>query len=363
MTGVWRGVYGYVATPDRPQNPAVAFTLKLKHGWFTHFTGSVTDDAPHGAPGTGTIYGDFNAPAVKFIKQLPVAYFQSGGRRMTLREYIIAKGYECLRELPGPPITYQGMFLDTNRMQGIWTVAARRIPLPDGKSVSMAEASGYWCAEFITGDLKASPADGPAQPFYDQSLLPALEMDDGRNIIFQQLGSFGPAESEALMSQLQQAGLRVEATPEAETFPQSTPFPGITGGLSEPARRTELFVHPEDESKARKILAATGMLAASNPVLADSELASSATVPPFPTETDPAAEAPPGYACLARLDPMEAKRLLLRLEAAGIPFQIDNGESKYETARGLRKNMYIEIFVPLATLEQAGQIYSADWKV
>ena len=363
MTGVWRGVYGYVATPDRPQKPSAAFTLKLKQGWFAHFTGSVTDDAPQGVPGLGTIDGFFNSPAVKFIKQQPVGYIQSGDRRMTLREHIVAAGYECLRELPGTPITYKGTFLDANRMQGIWSIAARRIPLPDGKSVNTAEASGYWCAEFITGDLKANPAGGPTQPFYDRSLLPALEMDQGRTLVFRRLGSFSPAEAGALLPKLQQAGLRVEAIPEADLLEQANPFPGITGGLSEPARRTEFFVHPEDEPKARKILSESGILTVNDPLLADSAFTQSTPVPPFSTKTDPAEDTPAGYACLARLEPMEAKRLLLRLEEAGIPFQIDNGESRYETARGLRKNMFIEIFVPLAKLEQAGQIYSADWKV
>jgi hypothetical protein len=68
ITGVWRGAYGF----EIPESPAgskvVPFTLKLKQGWMGHFTGMVTDDAPQGMPGTGTIDGYFGSPTIEFKK-------------------------------------------------------------------------------------------------------------------------------------------------------------------------------------------------------------------------------------------------------------------------------------------------------
>ena len=41
VTGVWRGVYGIGKTQGLEEMRSVSFTLKLKQGWATHFTGSV----------------------------------------------------------------------------------------------------------------------------------------------------------------------------------------------------------------------------------------------------------------------------------------------------------------------------------
>src|SRR5713101_7056390 len=60
ITGVWRGVYGYGQRESGAQFEPVVFRLKLKQGWLEHFTGSVTEDAPQGTPGTGTIDGYFD---------------------------------------------------------------------------------------------------------------------------------------------------------------------------------------------------------------------------------------------------------------------------------------------------------------
>lgn len=60
VTGVWRAVYGYGLREKLPGHVPAAFTLKLKQGWTSHFTGSVTEDAPPGTPGTGTIDGYFS---------------------------------------------------------------------------------------------------------------------------------------------------------------------------------------------------------------------------------------------------------------------------------------------------------------
>jgi hypothetical protein len=58
-----------------------------------HFTGTVTDDAPKGMPGTGTIDGYFGFPTIEFRKQMPVYYVgNSDGRMVTLREQSSATG-------------------------------------------------------------------------------------------------------------------------------------------------------------------------------------------------------------------------------------------------------------------------------
>ena len=105
ITGVWRGVYGYAEAGRLAGMKPVPFTLKLEQGWLEHFTGTVTEDAPEGMPGTGVIDGYYQAPTIEFTKQMPVGYVAGpDGSRMTIREYVITQGHKCEHELPSSPI-------------------------------------------------------------------------------------------------------------------------------------------------------------------------------------------------------------------------------------------------------------------
>ncbi len=362
VTGVWRGRYGYVRASWMPEMETVPFTFKLKQGWFAHFTGSVTENVPPGMPGTGSLDGYFNPPAVRFTKQMPVAHIRSGDRSMTLREYVIAKGHACPQDLPAPPILYKGVFLDANRVQGTWSMEARRIPLPDGKAMRMAELSGYWCAEFVTDDLQANPQGGPAAPYFDKALLPVLDEHAIPELVsrhldqYCRLGQFTEVETEKLLAEFDWFRLRYETNRGNQPLQPETPLPGITGAFPEAARLAEIFVHPEDEEQARTILEKAGFVSVAP--APGAEVPSSAAA-----EENPEEPPPPGYACLARLEPFDAKRLLNRLEAAAIPFQIDTGERRRVTGRGTRKTVYIEIFVPTADYQKANELHMADWKV
>src|SRR5271170_2795655 len=179
VTGVWRGIYGYGEREKTPGLGPVAFTLKLKQGWMAHFTGSVVEDAPQGTPGTGIIDGYFKSPAIEFTKQMPVGYIiRPDGTRMTLREFFLAEGHACERELPSAPILCQGTFLDTHRVQGTWIISPRQIPLPGNFSYTIPRRAGFWCAEFVTADTKVNPTGGPAEPLFDQTLLSPRELEE-----------------------------------------------------------------------------------------------------------------------------------------------------------------------------------------
>jgi hypothetical protein len=123
VIGVWRGCYGYGPRGDRPGLVPVTFTLRLKQGWTSHFTGSVTEDVAAGMPGIGVVDGYFAFPGFELTKQMPVGYVmtEDGGRK-TLREYMAEGGMDLQQELSGPPILYQGRFLDANRVQGTWII-------------------------------------------------------------------------------------------------------------------------------------------------------------------------------------------------------------------------------------------------
>ena len=91
VNGVWRGVYGYADSRESKGLKPVAFTLRLEQGWLGHFTGTGTEDAPEGLPGTGVIDGYFTTPKIVFTKQMPVGYgVNADGHRVTLREYVIS---------------------------------------------------------------------------------------------------------------------------------------------------------------------------------------------------------------------------------------------------------------------------------
>jgi hypothetical protein len=172
ITGLWRGVYGYIPSGTASPLKNVSFTLKLKQGWFGHFTGAVIEDAPEGMPGTGMIDGYYKSPNIEFTKGMPVGYFiNKDGSRLTFREYILSQGHPCDHELPSPPIFYEGTFLDAGHVQGTWTIRPWKIPFPDGTGSMFGGRIGYWCAEFITEDLRVHATGGPKDAYFDKSLL------------------------------------------------------------------------------------------------------------------------------------------------------------------------------------------------
>ncbi len=201
VTGLWRGVYGYGEREKLPGLGPVPFTLHLKQGWLEHFTGTVNEDAPQGIPDTGTIDGYFTSPKIEFTKQMPVGYvIGADGARMTLREYILAEGHPCERDLPSAPIFYQGTFLDANRMQGTWIINPQQIPLPGGLKLPGSLVSGFWCAEFISTDIKADPTGGPTAPLFDKTLLSPRELETVEGVAFGSLGKFSVADAEKIMA-------------------------------------------------------------------------------------------------------------------------------------------------------------------
>jgi hypothetical protein len=255
VTGVWRGVYGYGEPEKRLGLMPVAFTLKLKQGWLDHFSGSVTEDPPHGMPGTGEIDGYFSSLKLEFNKVMPVDYVATpDGSRLTLREFIIAEGHACERELPAAPIFYQGTFLDANRVQGTWIIQARTIRLSDGTPFPTGRASGFWCAEFISSDLKVNPAGGPTEPLFDKTLLSPRELEDVEGAAFLSLGRYNVADSEKFLDQFVQENIRFELKRDDAAMRQMMPIAEVTGGYAGTAQMIEIFIHPDDEEAAKRIV-------------------------------------------------------------------------------------------------------------
>ena len=120
------------------------FSLNLNQGWFGHFRGDVTE-APDGIQRSGRIDGYISFPVIEFKKQMPVGIFvQPDGRRVTIRDYLIADGYACEKEIPGPVIFYRGEFVELGSVKGIWATVARRIRLPDGFPLQVHGMTGVW---------------------------------------------------------------------------------------------------------------------------------------------------------------------------------------------------------------------------
>jgi len=253
LNGVWRGAYGY---HDQKQfgGKIVPFTLVLKQGWLGHFIGTVTEDEPPGIPGIGSVDGYFGWPTIEFIKQMPVGYFvRPDGSLVTVRESFIEQGHACEQEVPASPVSYQGTFLDANRVQGLWVIEPRRISLPDGWGVDVPRISGLWCAEFVTADTKTTPCSGPQQPFFDKSLLADTEPAEAGNTAFRSLGKFPVADAETILKRFEQEKIRFEISRDDSAVRQMMPFTAM-GGYSGTAPTIELLVHPDDETKARAII-------------------------------------------------------------------------------------------------------------
>ena len=145
ITGTWRGTYSFEPSELIPKCEPVPFTLTLKQGWFGHFAGSVTDDATRGMPGVGVIDGYFSFPRIEFTKRMPVCYVATpDGRHITLREFLIARGDTCERDVPHMPIFYQGEFSALTHAQGTWIIRAAPLPLGDGRVLNMPGTKGEW---------------------------------------------------------------------------------------------------------------------------------------------------------------------------------------------------------------------------
>jgi hypothetical protein len=247
------GVYGYADSLESKGLKPVPFTLRLEQGWLGHFTGNVTKNAPDALPGTGVIDGYFVTPKLEFAKQMPVGYgINADGHRVTLREYVIAEGFACDHDLPASPVAYAGTFLDANRVQGTWTINPRQLKLAGAQSLTLPPASGYWCAEFVTSDLKANPTGGPTEPLFDPAALPPLDEPEADS--FHLLGKFDVMEAEGLLKKLEQAGLRFEINQDDSPIKQMPPFTEVTGGMSGLAQTIEIFIHPEDELQAAELM-------------------------------------------------------------------------------------------------------------
>jgi hypothetical protein len=82
-----------------------------------------------------------------------------------------------------------------------------------------------------------------------------------------------------------------------------------------------------------------------------------------PIDADAGLEVPDGFRCLGSFDPSEAARILRQFEAEGIQFLIDRIEKSIETARGVRKQALIEIYVQNEDDEKANKLLIEHWKV
>jgi hypothetical protein len=255
VSGVWRGVYGYSPRNHQDWMKPVGFTLKLKQGWLDHFTGSVTDDAPAGTPGIGKVDGYYRSSRIEFTKQMPVGYvIGSDGKQQTLRERLIAEGVPCKSDLPSSPILYLGTMLDENRVQGTWLINPRRFRTADGRYFRSPGLAGYWCARFISEDTGINPTGGPTEILFDKTLLSEREVEDVEGAVFKSVGKFNVADAERSLDRFVQQDLRFKLERDDTAMRQMMPIAEVTGGLSGTAELVEIFVHPDDEESAAKIL-------------------------------------------------------------------------------------------------------------
>jgi len=253
VAGVWRGIYGYTRK-SQAHLKAVPFTLKLKQKWFGNFTGTVTEDAPSGIPGTGTIEGGMSWPNFEFTKQMPVGYVaKPDGSMITQREYLIANGWECPKEPPSPPILYYGKFLDLNRVQGHWIIKPHDIPIRDGRITSPG-GEGIWCAEFITADMKTNPTNGPEQPFFEKEELPDEDVPANTSGGFSRLGKFSVPDAERFLKRFEAEEIPFEINHDDSAMRKMPQTSVPVGTFFGTAPLIEIFVRHEDQEKAMAIV-------------------------------------------------------------------------------------------------------------
>lgn len=148
VTGVWQGTYCYEHHEPFLNREPVPFTLSLDQGWFGRFKGTVTEEEPHGMPGTGKVVGYFRFPRIEFTKRMPVCHVCArDGRMISLREYLAEQGRHCDFEVPHSPIVYQGEFFSSTEAKGTWMIRPGRILIGKARSIAMQGNSGTWNME------------------------------------------------------------------------------------------------------------------------------------------------------------------------------------------------------------------------
>src|SRR3954465_3873637 len=100
VTGTWKGEYTFEEGEDGEgravAGTVVAFTMKLKQGWFGSFTGTVQDDPRTGFPEEGTIKGKVrpgkDGPILVFEKMMPTLRLIHEASRITLEKWAERRG-------------------------------------------------------------------------------------------------------------------------------------------------------------------------------------------------------------------------------------------------------------------------------
>lgn len=147
VTGTWHGTFTFGTAERTPPPDPVVFTLVLEQGWFGRITGTVTENGPGSMPGTGVVKGSFSFPYIRFTKCMPVCcVLKQNGEVVTLREFLRAQGHDDARDLPHPPVFYEGELSGPNLAHGTWTVEASSIALGNGRAIQVPEARGDWSA-------------------------------------------------------------------------------------------------------------------------------------------------------------------------------------------------------------------------
>jgi hypothetical protein len=255
VTGVWRGLFGYPAKYQEKGFKPVAFTLKLKQGWFSSFEGTVTEDPPQGFPGNGAVNGYYGAPSIEFTKQMPVGYLRGeDGVLVSYREYLRMQELPCEQDLPAAPVFFQGRLLDADRAQGIWTIEPTQCPMLLKMGVPITRISGFWCAQFVADDLKANPVGGPSEPLFDKSLLSPSELEEAEEVSLVSLGKFTLPDVQVLTQRFIQASIHFQLRSDRELMQQATPIEEFTGAYAGTGQTMEIFVHPGEQAAALAII-------------------------------------------------------------------------------------------------------------
>ena len=148
LVGPWRGTYSYDDPEMRRHAPAgVGFELHLTQTlwqrFWGRFTGHVTDDAPLGVPGKGSIRGRCSGRRVRFTKLLPECYAANFDGQMSLRELLATHGYTLQRHVEHPPVYYDGTVAEDGSIAGTWLIEALTLRLDaHGSKIPFPRSTG-----------------------------------------------------------------------------------------------------------------------------------------------------------------------------------------------------------------------------
>lgn len=170
LTGTWRGTYRYGSLEYPDDQAPVTFFVSITEDAQGRLTGEVQDSADEGgSPEPGEVEGKRRGRDVLISKTMPVYYMGYEDGLVDLSTWLRVEYRHTVapEDLPPIVIEYSGTLDEEERkIEGVWTILAVAIEVPDEGPVDLGSGSGAFTMEKVsdeTSDVTRAFGDAPQE--------------------------------------------------------------------------------------------------------------------------------------------------------------------------------------------------------